>query len=189
MKYFLTHLLISFTLIVQSQSTIKWDQDCFKIVNGVEYPINCDEMFLHLPTPIFNGNVDSLCLEMEKLFVETLNEWRRNHGIHELEYDSHMERVLTNPHNKWQVENGQISHNEGDRLFSDIVKSVGLSGVGECCAYNFRHDVGGVSEFFNQYKHNPPHWRTLTDEDINYISASVLYEKEKNKYYSVVNVR
>ena len=37
-----------------------------------------------LPTPVFTGNIDSLCWEMEKRFVDTLNEWRVNHGLNEI---------------------------------------------------------------------------------------------------------
>ena len=84
MKYFITHILICLSLIVQSQSTFDWNWQCYKIVGDVRTPVNCYDV---LPTPVFRGNVDSLCFEMEKRFVETLNEWRRNRGINELEYD------------------------------------------------------------------------------------------------------
>jgi len=49
--------------------------------------------------------------------------------------------------------------------------------------------MGEVSRFFIQYKDSPPHWEILTDDDYDYISVSVLYDQETNRYYSVVNVR
>jgi len=87
--------LISFTSISQ----ITWN--CYtEDEYGNTVKIDCDG---HIPTPIFTGNIDSLCWEMEKRFVNTLNEWRRNHGIHELEYDDDMESLLTVPHNEWHL--------------------------------------------------------------------------------------
>lgn len=190
MKYLITSILIFFSLIVNCQSELsnlnpKWIQISGDNITEVSF----DEIESKLPTPIFYGDVDSLCLEMEKLFVEQLNKWRRNHGIPELEYDVHMERVLTNPHNKWQLKNDTVSHGEDDRSLHEIAKSVGLRGVGECVAFNYRRDINGVSEFLNQYMGSVDHWNVLTNKNYHYISISVLYNKEKNKYFSTVNVR
>jgi uncharacterized protein YkwD len=156
---------------------------------GNEIVIDCDEVPWILPQPIFEGNVDSLCWEMEKRFVETLNDWRRKHGIHELEYDHDMHDMLTLPHNEWQVSVGNISHGVGDNSLKSRSNRVGINGVGECCAYNHRSDVGGVSQFFLQYKNSPPHWKILTDDSYHYIAVSVIYDQETNRYYSAVNVR
>jgi len=80
--------LINIPLSVQSQ-TFTWNpQQCYKIVGNDTMLVDCDFAW---PTPVFNGNVDSLCFETEKRFVETLNEWRRNHGLNELEYDYDMQ--------------------------------------------------------------------------------------------------
>ena len=186
MKYLLPLLfcLVSLT----STSQITWeDAQCYYIDDkGNEVTVPCDHV---LPTPVFTGNIDSLCWEMEKRFVQTLNEWRRNHGINELQYDSDMESLVTVPWNEKQVQMGEISHGEGYNSLGNRSDRVGIGGVGECCAYNHRSDKNDVSEFFIQYKNSPPHWKILTDDDYNYISVSVLYDRETNRYYSVVNVR
>lgn len=148
--------------------------------------VDCDRV---MPTPIFNGNIDSLCWEMEKRFVDTLNEWRLNNGISKLEYDHDMHAMLTLPHNEWQVSIGKISHGEGSNSLKSRSARVDIMGVGECCAYNHRSDLGEMSQFFLQYKGSLPHWKILTSEKYNYISASVIYDQETNRYYSVVNVR
>lgn len=184
-------LLIISTLFISlssySQNSVWENLGCYtedKYGNTIE--VDCDDV---LPTPIFTGNIDSLCWEMEKRFVNTLNEWRRNHGIHELEYDDDMESLLTVPHNEWQVNKGLIAHGEDGRSLSEISRSRGFTGVGECVAYNYRSDMGEVSQFFIQYKNSKPHWKILTSTDYHYISVSVLYDQEKNRYYSTVNVR
>ena len=173
--------LISFTSISQ----ITWN--CYtedKYGNTIE--VDCDDV---LPTPVFTENIDSLCWEMEKRFVNTLNEWRRKHGIHELKYDYDMESLLTVPWNESQVRKGEISHGEGSASLRNRSNRVGIGGVGECVAYNYRSDMGEVSQFFIQYKNSKPHWKILTGTDYHYISVSVLYDQEKNRYYSTVNVR
>lgn len=187
--------LINLPLSIQSQTDttsderFQWNRECYKFVDGVRFTIDCDEYDKNAPTPMLESNIDSVCTDMEKRFVETLNKWRREHGIHELEYDKHMEQVLTNPHNQWQFRNGKIGHGEDGISLHEIAKSVGLRGVGECCAYNYRRDMDGVSQFFNQYKESPPHWDILTNDIYYYISVSVLYDKEINRYYSTVNLR
>lgn len=187
MKKLLTIPLFFISLILYAQGTFTWTtQQCYKIVGYDTTIVNCDDV---LPTPIFRDNVDSLCFEMEKRFVETLNEWRRNRGIHELEYDYDMDSLLTTPWNESQVRAGKISHGEGYNSLRNRSNRVGIRGCGECCASNYRHDRGDVSEFFIQYKGSPPHWKILTDDEYNYIAVSVLYDQETNRYYSVVNVR
>jgi uncharacterized protein YkwD len=189
MKYISLLFLLFFSVNIYSQTNSYTATYCYKIVNGIKTPINCDDIPVYPEEQEVVLNPDSVCDEMEKLFVAKLNEWRRNRGIHELEYDTHMERVLTNPHNRWQVKAGKIAHGEGDRSFHDIVIDLGLKGVGECVAYNQVRDEDGESKFFIQYKNSPPHWSILTNEFYHYISVSVLYDKEKNRYYSTVNVR
>ena len=176
--------LISFT----SVSQITWN--CYtEDKHGNTIKIDCDEVSWIRPTPIFTGNIDSLCWEMEKRFVNTLNEWRREHGLNELEYDYDMESLLTVPWNESQVQKGEISHGEDSTSLKNRSNRVGIGGCGECCAYNHRSDVNEVSQFFLQYKNSPPHWKILTDPRMNFISASVIYDQETNRYYSVVNVR
>jgi len=187
MKKLLTIPLFFISLILYAQGTFTWTtQQCYKIVGYDTTQVDCEDI---LPTPIFYGNVDSLCLEIEKRFVETLNEWRRNHGIHELEYDYDMQSLLTVPWNESQVQSGKISHGEGYNSFKNRSNRAGIRGCGECCASNYRSDIGEVSQFFIQYKNSSPHWKILTNNDYNYISVSVLYDQETNMYYSVVNVR
>ena len=188
MKIIFTLILLLTGKVSHTQSN--FNMHCYEIIGNDTTPVECDESFYgKLPTPIFYGNIDSLCWEMEKRFVETLNEWRRNHGINELEYDSEMESLLTVPWNKKQVRMGKISHGEGYNSLGNRSDRVGIGGVGECCAYNHRSDMGEVSRFFIQYKDSPPHWKILTDDEYDYISVSVLYDQEINRYYSVVNVR
>jgi len=186
MKYLLPLLfcLISLT----STSQITWEgAQCYYIDDkGNEVGVPCDNV---LPTPVFTGNIDSLCWEMEKRFVDTLNEWRRNRGINELEYDYDMDSLLTTPWNESQVRAGEISHGEGYNSLRNRSNRVGISGCGECCGSNSRNDKGDVSQFFIQYKKSPPHWKILTDPRMNFISVSVIYDQETNRYYSVVNVR
>lgn len=148
--------------------------------------VDCEDV---LPTPLFTGNVDSLCSEMEQRFVETLNEWRRKHGKRELHYDFEMDSLLTVPWNEGQVIAVEISHGEGPTSLKNRSDRVGISAVGECCAHNYRHDKNGQSEFFIQYQKSPPHWKILTGDRYQYISVSVLYDSELNRYYSTVNVR
>ena len=188
MKIIFTLILLLTGNVSHTQSN--FNMHCYEIIGNDTTPVDCDESFYgKLPTPIFYGNIDSLCWEMEKRFVETLNEWRRNHGINELKYDSEMESLLTVPWNKKQVRMGKISHGEGYNSLGNRSDRAGIGGVGECCAYNYKSDMGEVSRFFIQYKDSPPHWEILTDDDYDYISVSVLYDQETNRYYSVVNVR
>ena len=186
MKNLLT--LIFYLISLTSTSQITWEgAQCYYIDDkGNEVGVPCDYV---LPTPVFRGNIDSLCFEMEKRFIKTLNEWRRNHGINELEYDYDMQSLLTVPWNEGQVQAGKISHGEGYNSLRNRSDRVGIGGCGECCAYNHRSDIGEVSQFFIQYKNSSPHWKILTNNDYNYISVSVLYDQETNRYYSVVNVR
>jgi len=180
-------IFLFLNLSVQAQTGFMWAaQQCYKIIGDDTTQVNCEDI---LPTSVFYGNVDSLCFEMEKRFVETLNEWRRNHGINELEYDFDMQSSLTIHWNKSQVQAGKISHGTGYNSFKNRSNRAGIRGCGECCASNHRHDRNNVSEFFIQYKNSTPHWKILTSGDYNYISVSVLYDQEKNQYYSVVNVR
>ena len=187
------HLFLIFTFFsyltinaqMSSDKTECWYLDINDNFKKVYYDCNAEIT----ASPSFTGNIDSLCWEMEKRFVNTLNEWRRNHGLNELQYDSDMESLLTVPWNEKQVQMGKISHGEGYNSLGNRSDRVGIGGVGECCAYNHRSDKNGVSEFFIQYKDSPPHSKILTDDDYNYISVSVLYDREKNRYYSVVNVR
>ena len=80
---FMKNLLpLLFCLIsLTSTSQITWEgAQCYYIDdkgNEVEVPV------IILPTPVFTGNIDSLCWEMEKRFVDTLNEWRVNHGLND----------------------------------------------------------------------------------------------------------
>ena len=184
-------LIIISTLFISlssySQKFIWEDFGCYtedEYGNTVE--VDCDDV---LPTPIFTGNVDSLCWEMEKRFLNTLNEWRLNHGLNKLEYDDDMESLLTVPWNEKQVQMGKISHGEGDYSFTNRSDWAGIYDCGECCASNHRSDVNNVSQFFLQYKKSPPHWKILTSSRYNYISVSVLYDQETSTYYSVVHVR
>lgn len=154
--------------------------------HGNKTLVDCEHV---LPTPLFKGNVDSLCSEMEQRFVETLNDWRRKHGKHELQYDDDMDSLLTEPWNEGQVIAGEIGHGEGSTSLKQRSNRVGISGVGECCAHNHRRDRNGHSEFFIQYQKSPPHWKILTEERYRYISVSVLYDSDINRYYSTVNVR
>ena len=183
-------LIISALLISLSSYSQKFtweDLGCYTEDQfGNTVKVDCDDV---LPTPVFTGNIDSLCWEMEKRFVNTLNEWRRNHGISELEYDYDMQSLLTVPWNESQVQSGKISHGEGYNSLRNRSNRAGIRGCGECCAFNYRSDIGEVSQFFIQYKNSPLHWKILTDEDYHYIAVSVLYNQEKNRYYSVVNVR
>jgi len=155
-------------------SQITWEgATCYYIdENGNEIEVPCDGV---IPTPVYEGNADSLCREMEKRFIENLNEWRQNHGIHELEYDSDMESLLTVPWNGKQVQMGKIGHGEGDNSFTNRSNLAGIGRSGECCAFNHRSDMGEESQFFIQYKKSPPHWKILTD-DYNYVAVSVLYD-------------
>ena len=188
MKKLITIPLFFISLILYTQGTFTWGEpQCYYIDNkGKEVKVPCDG---HIPTTVFYGNVDSLCFEMEKRFVETLNEWRRNRGINELEYDYDMDSLLTTPWNESQVRAGEISHGEGYNSLKNRSNRVGISGCGECCGSNSRNDKGDVSQFFIQYKKSPPHWKILTDPRMNFISVSVIYDQETNRYYSVVNVR
>jgi len=88
-----------------------------------------------------------------------------------------------------QVQMDTISHGEGINSLKNRSDMVGIGGCGECCAYNNRSDRNNVSQFFLQYKNSPPHWKILTDSRYKYISVSVMYDQETNRYYSVVNVR
>ena len=126
------------------------------------------------------GNGETVCC--------TLNEWRRNHGLNELQYDSEMESLLTVPWNEKQVQMGDISHGEGYNSLGNRSDRVGIGGVGECCAYNYKCDMGEVSRFFIQYKDSPPHWKILTMMTTT-TSQFQCYTTRKNRYYSVVNVR
>ena len=191
MKKLITIPLFFINLIFYAQETLTWSERiCYTIdTYGNEKVIDCDDVSWVQPTPIFTGNIDSLCWEMEKRFVNTLNDWRRNHGVHELEYDYDMQSLLTVPWNEKQVQMGEIGHGEGSNSLKNRSNSVGIGSVGECCAYNYTSDVGGISQFFNQYKNSPPHWKILTDGRYKYISVSVMYDQETNRYYSVVNVR
>jgi len=187
MKQFIIVLLFFINHTFYAQGTFTWtSQQCYKIIGNDTMKVDCEDV---LPTPVFTGNIDSLCWEMEKRFVNTLNEWRRNHGRNELEYDYDMQSLLTVPWNESQVQSGKISHGEGYNSLKNRSNRVGIRGCGECCAFNHRSDIGEVSQFFIQYKESPPHWSILTDMDFNYIAVSVLYDQETNRYYSVVNVR
>jgi len=168
MKNLLPLLFCLISLTTTSQIT--WEgAKCYYIDDkGNEVEVSCDNI---LPTPVFTGNIDSLCWEMEKRFVDTLNEWRVNHW------------------NESQVRAGEISHGEGYNSLKNRSNRVGISGCGECCGTNSRNDKGDVSQFFIQYKKSPPHWKILTDPRMNFISVSVIYDQETNRYYSVVNVR
>lgn len=190
MKNKLALILLFTCSISHTQSNLLDNIYCYEIIGNDTTPVDCDESFYEkLPTPIFYGNIDSLCWEMEKRFVRTLNEWRTEHGIHKLEYDNDMYDGLTLPHNEWQLQSGLISHSENGMSMSQRAEAVGIRGIGECCAYNYRSDLGELSRFFLQYKDSPPHWKILTDEAYHYIAASVLYDQETNRYYSTVNVR
>ena len=186
MKNLLPLLFCLISLTTTSQIT--WEgAKCYYIDDkGNEVEVSCDNI---LPTPVFTGNIDSLCWEMEKRFVDTLNEWRVNHGLNKLKYDDDMESLLTVPWNESQVRAGEISHGEGYNSLKNRSNRVGISGCGECCGTNSRNDKGDVSQFFIQYKKSPPHWKILTDPRMNFISVSVIYDQETNRYYSVVNVR
>ena len=176
--------LISLT----TTSQITWEgAKCYYIDDkGNEVEVSCDNI---LPTPVFTGNIDSLCWEMEKRFVDTLNEWRVNHGLNKLKYDDDMESLLTVPWNENQVKTGKVGHGEGYNSFTNRIDWAGFDTCGECCGSNHRSDVNNVSQFFLQYQKSPSHWKILTNSKYNYISVSVLYDRETNTYYSVVNVR
>jgi uncharacterized protein YkwD len=186
MKNLLPLLFCLISLTTTSQITWEGAQCYYIDDKGNEVEVSCDNI---LPTPVFTGNIDSLCWEMEKRFVDTLNEWRVNHGLNKLEYDDDMESLLTVPWNENQVKTGKVGHGKGYNSFTNRSDRVGIGGYGECCASNGRNDKGDVSQFFIQYKESPPHWKILTDGKYNYISVSVLYDRETNTYYSVVNVR
>lgn len=192
MKNIFTLILLLTCSISHTQSNFNTitSMYCYEIIGDDIMEVDCDETFYQkLPTPVFYGNIDSLCWEMEKRFVRTLNEWRTEHGIHKLEYDNDMYDMLTLPHNEWQLQKGLISHSENGVSLGQRAGAVGISGVGECCAYNYQSDLGELSRFFLQYKNSPPHWSILIDKKYHYIAASVIYDQETNRYYSTVNVR
>ena len=170
------------------------EEKCFFFdENMKKFYFDCDDV---RPVPSIKSNVDSVCTEMEKLFVQTLNKWRREHNLGGLTYDKEMERILSNPHNQWQLNNKCISHGEGTNVdgkssisYSERLRNVGLSMVAECVAYNSTKDEDGVSRFFIQYQNSEPHWNALTDPKYQYISVSVVYDKEWDTFYSTVNLR
>ena len=183
MKKLLTIPLFAMFLTSYSQGFTLVETCFVEDLNGNLIEIDCDDSVPNI------SNVDSICWEMEKRFVRTLNEWRFKHGIHELEYDYEMDEKLTTPHNEWQMKNSCIAHGEDGISLSEIAYNKGFTGVGECVAFNQIPDMEGVSRFFIQYKNSAPHWKILTGTDYHYISVSVLYDQEKNRYYSTVNVR
>ena len=186
MKNLLVHFFCLASLTCTSQIT--WENsDCYYIDGkGNQVSVPCDDF---IPTPSPEGNIDSLCWEMEKRFVSTLNEWRVTHELNELEYDDDMESLLTVPWNENQVKTGKVGHGEGEYSFTERSDWAGFETCGECCASNHRSDVNNESQFFKQYQKSSPHWKILTDSKFNYISVSVLYDQETSTYYSVVNVR
>jgi len=187
-------LSISFILTFIFSGLYAQEKECFYFdENMKKFYFDCDDV---RPVPSIKSNVDSVCTEMEKLFVQTLNKWRRENNLGELRYDKEMEQILSNPHNQWQLNNKCISHGEGNNSegkstisYSERLRKVGLSMVAECVAYNSTKDEDGVSRFFIQYQNSEPHWNTLTDPKYQYISVSVVYDKEWDTFYSTVNVR
>ncbi len=186
MKNLLPLLFCLISLTTTSQIT--WEgAKCYYIDDkGNEVEVSCEG---YIPTPVPQVNIDSLCWKMEKRFVDTLNEWRVNHGLNGLEYDDDMESLLTVPWNENQVKTGKVGHGEGYNSFTNRSDWAGFDTCGECCGSNHRSDVNNVSQFFLQYQKSPSHWKILTNSKYNYISVSVLYDRETNTYYSVVNVR
>lgn len=166
MKYLLTLTFTLMSLSLYSQSF--WD-DVF------DSPITI--------------NRDSLCWEMEKRFVKTLNNWRLKNGLNELEYDYDMQSLLTVPWNERQVQTGMAGHGDGNESFKNRSNGVGIFGGGECCGINHISDVGDKSEIFLLYKGSPSHWKILTNPRFKYVSVSVMYDQETSRYYSVVNLR
>lgn len=124
----------------------------------------------------------------QRLFNE-INKHRIRLGVHPLVYDSNMQEMISSPWNQWQASNGKISHGSGDNSLHNRSKRVGISGVGECCASNYKGDTEDTCQFLEQYKGSPLHWNILMDDDYHYISVSTVYVEIGDIYYSVVNVR
>lgn len=127
--------------------------------------------------------------EMSQRLFNEINKHRKRLGIHPLVYDSNMEEMISSPWNQWQASNGKISHGSGDNSSHNRSKRVGIGGVGECCASNYKGDTEDTCQFLEQYKGSPLHWNILMDDDYHYISVSTVYVEVGDIYYSVVNVR
>jgi uncharacterized protein YkwD len=166
---------------------------CFEVVGRDTFIVSCAEN----PHVISNTrsldpdktDIDSLCHQMGLNFYNHLNRVRRDMNLNSLTYDSSMYLILSHPHNLWQLEHRKISHSEGKYTLSQRIDYVGYKGVGECVALNFRFDETEESMFLSQYRSSPLHWKILTDSKYNRISISTLYDPEKRKFYSTVNVR
>jgi hypothetical protein len=148
-------IIIPIILVCFVHTLYGQEEKCFLFdENMKKFYFNCDDA---RPAPSIKSNVDSVCTEMEKLFVQTLNKWRRENRLGELRYDKEMERIFSNPHNQWQLDNKCISHGEGNNnggkatiSYEERLKKAGLYMVAECVSWNSTRDEDGISIFFLQ---------------------------------------
>ena len=124
---------------------------------------------------------------MSDAFVRDLNRIRRRRGLPIFRKDEVMLRRLTEPHNRWQVRRGDISHGRGANTMSRRADRAGFgrSAMGECVAMS----TYDQPDFVDQYRGSPPHWRILMDRHFTVIAVSTLYDPATGAYYSAVNVR
>ena len=195
MKFLTLIPLLFFSLSMKSQITGMTPKiyTCFELEGKDTIIVPCEE-HPHIISNTRNldpnkTNIDSLCHQMSLNFHNHLNKVRRDLNLSTLSYDSSMFILLTYPHNLWQVKNAKVSHSEGNLTLSERFEYYGYNGIGECVAYNFRFDETQESMFLTQYRDSPSHWKILTDPKYNYISISTLYDQDKRRFYSTVNVR
>jgi len=195
MKFWILIPLLLFSISMKSQITGMSPKfyTCFEIVGKDTIIVSCEE-HPHIISNTRNldpdeTNIDSLCHQMSLNFYNHLNKVRREMNLNSLSYDSSMYLILSHPHNLWQLQNRKISHSEGKYTLSERIEYVGYNGVGECVAFNYRFDETEESMFLTQYRDSPSHWKILTDPKYNYISISTLYDQDKRRFYSTVNVR
>lgn len=130
---------------------------------------------------------ETVCRAMSEAFIRDLNSIRRRKGLGELKEDPVMLALLTEPHNRWQLQRGDISHGHGARSMSRRADRAGFGrfAIGECVAMR----SFDRPDFVAQYRGSPPHWKLLTDVDFRFIAVSTLYDPGSDTYYSAVNLR
>lgn len=187
MKYTFLFLLLVFSLTIQAQKR------CWKENEDIgEFVLcPCDDPD-GSPWNYRYMDMDSMLHSLSLEFFTMLNKVRVKNGLNALVYDSTMYNCVTLPHNTWQLEKNEVSHVGSVQYFSNKLSRCGYLRMSECVASrtNGSFDTDkNRSYFLEQYEDSPPHWESLMESDMIYISISTLYSEKHNTFYSTVNMR
>ena len=165
--------------------------ECIRYEDGVRKVLDCSQCEdKQRPQNTYDLNVQEIEQNLNKRLVQAINNHRRSIGLRELTYSQELYNEVTLPHNKYQVENEIVTHDEYGKSFQNRVLKydVNFYQVGENVASHQRWFEEGLDSFFIQYMNSKKHKELIENPNYTHYASSVIYDSETNFFYNTFNV-